>query len=384
MNRPPITEPRPHCYRCDKPVAMCVCAGLQPLRNTVQVHILQHVKERRHALGTVRLLRAGLEAVAVHPFDLRGRSEPVDLPQGAGLLYPAPGARDLSRLAPEARPRHLVVIDGTWNQAHRMHRDNPWVAALPCYTLPPGQQGRYRIRRAPRQECLSTLEAVVQALRLLEPDLQGTEALEQAFDAMIDGQIAAASRITVQPRARRPRQGPARPIPEALLAAGERVVVVYAEAAPLAGDRRGPREPIRISAVDLAGERVFDRLVTPRVAPDDYQMAKLGLTTAELRAARPHDESLRAFRAFCAGRVLVAWSPWTHAWLAEGVTDAPAFLLKGVWANVDRSRIPALDLLVDGLQLPVPDLGLAGRAGERLAQALAMAQHVLRDRRDGG
>ena len=139
MNRPLTTEPRPHCRRCDKPKAFCLCAHLQPVHNRVGVHVLQHVKESRHALGTVRLLKAGLQRVRVHPFDLRGRSEPVDLPEGAGLLYPSAEARNLADLPASEWPRHLVVIDGTWAQAHRMHRDNPWVAALPCFTLPEGE-----------------------------------------------------------------------------------------------------------------------------------------------------------------------------------------------------------------------------------------------------
>lgn len=105
---------------------------------------------------------------------------------------PGPGAHDLETLAPEARPRRLVVLDGTWPQARKLLRDNSWVAALPRVCLRPKQPGQYRIRRAPRPEQLSTIEAIVEALRILESDTEGLDALLAAFHTMIDRQICLA------------------------------------------------------------------------------------------------------------------------------------------------------------------------------------------------
>ena len=74
--------------------------------------------------------------------------------------------RDLAELPPGEAPAHLVVIDGTWDQAHRVYRDNAWIRALPHYRLHPDAPSNYRIRREPRFECLSTLEAVAIAIRI--------------------------------------------------------------------------------------------------------------------------------------------------------------------------------------------------------------------------
>jgi len=365
---------------------MCLCSYLKPIPNAVGVHILQHRREHRHALGTARLLRLGLASVQVHVLDLQGNgglSKPVALPKGAGLLYPSADARDLATLAEEERPEHLVVIDGTWAHANRIYRDNPWLSDLPRYGLSPSEGSRYRIRAEPRLECLSTVESVVAALRCLQPELQGTDMLDSAFDRMIDAQIAASIQGATQGRTKRVRRRVSQAVPAVLAAADARIVVVYGEASPLhAGDPR-PRTPMRLSAATLDGEAVFDRMVQTRHAPSAHQATHLELGLHDLDAAEPLDEVMGAFRAFCEGsgggspRVLVSWGPWTHRWLQATMGDVPCIFLKGVWANVSRDRVPDLDVVVAGLGIASPGLALRGRAGRRLSHACAMTRHIL-------
>ena len=380
------TEARPHCYLCDKPQSMCLCRYLRPIPNAVGVHILQHRREHRHALGTARLLRLGLASVHVHVLDLQGKggvSTPVALPEGAGLLYPSADARDLATLAEEERPTHLVVIDGTWAHAHQICRDNPWLSGLPRYGLSPSEGSRYRIRTEPRLECLSTVESVVAALRCLQPDLEGTEMLDSAFDRMIDAQIAASAQGSTRVRKKRVRRRVCQAVPAALSAADARIVVVYGEASPFRAGDPQPRPPIRLSAALLDGEAVFDRMVQARHALSVHQAAHLELGLHDFDAAQPLDEVMGAFRAFCeaasggAPMVLVSWGVWTHRWLQATMGDVPCILLKGVWANVSRDRVPDLDVLVSGLGIATPALSLRGRAGRRLSHACAMTRHIL-------
>jgi len=380
------TEARPHCYRCDKPQSMCLCSYLRPIPNAVGIHILQHRREHRHALGTARLLRLGLASVHVHVLDLQGNggvSSPVALPEGAGLLYPSADARDLATLAEEERPAHLVVIDGTWAHAHQICRDNPWLSGLPRYGLSPSEGSRYRIRTEPRLECLSTVESVVAALRCLQPDLEGTEMLDSAFDRMIDAQIAASAQGSTRVRKKRVRRRVCQAVPAALSAADARIIVVYGEASPFRAGAPQPRTPIRLSAASLDGEAVFDRMVQTRNARSAHEAAHLELGLHDFDAAQPLDEVMDAFRAFCeaasggAPMVLVSWGVWTHRWLQASMGDVPCILLKGVWANVSRDRVPDLDVVVSGLGIASPELSLRGRAGRRLSHACAMTRHIL-------
>ncbi|RWW49577.1 hypothetical protein BHE74_00044229 [Ensete ventricosum] len=99
-----------------------------------------------------------------------------------------PGGRDLGFLAADAAgpPSVLLVFDGTWRQAKELV-----AASLPFLeqfatrvTLggcEPGMEGpstfesELVLRREPFKGCVSTMEAVARALRLLEPDGNGAE-----------------------------------------------------------------------------------------------------------------------------------------------------------------------------------------------------------------
>jgi DTW domain-containing protein len=179
-----------------RPRVGCICALVGSVENRTPVLVIQHPRERKHPFNTVRLLRLGLRRatlqVASHDFEERASCEPDPQP-GDALLMPGPGAADLAALPPEARPRRLVMVDGTWPQARKLLRDNPWIAALPRVCLRPSRPGNYRIRREPRPECLSTIEAIVEALRILEPETVGLDALLEAFYTMIDRQIGLAA-----------------------------------------------------------------------------------------------------------------------------------------------------------------------------------------------
>jgi DTW domain-containing protein YfiP len=125
------------------------------------------------------------------PRDAAHRSLSIQLepPPRTALLFPSTDARDLRTLSPEEHPRGLVVLDGTWSQVRSLYRENPWLDALPHLALSPAAPSRYRIRRAPRPEYVSTIEATVAALRILEPDTPGLNGLLEAFDSMIEAQI---------------------------------------------------------------------------------------------------------------------------------------------------------------------------------------------------
>jgi len=367
--------------------------------------VLQHPRERHHPIGTARLLRLGLSSVRVHVLDLisrGGTSAPVALPEGAGLLYPSPDARDLATLDAEDRPRHLVVLDGTWSHAHQIYRDNPWISSLPCYRLAPGETSRYRIRAEPRPECLSTVESVVGALRCLQPDLAGTDGLLTAFDAMIDAQIEAKIEASTRPSShsvRRVRQKPSEAVPELLRAPAPRILVVHTEDAPPAREPGStPRGLLRVSAVSLDGARSFDRIVQTERPPDAYQVARMELEADAMDSARPLSEVVFDFRTFCGAPrggadsdspepepvVLVAWEPRVFRWLQTCRPEVPAVLLKGVWSNVSGVRVPSLETLVEALGLTIPQGPVTGRSGRRLMLASAMTHHLRGVASDGG
>ena len=82
------------------------------------------------------------------------------------------------------------MIDGTWSQAKTLWWRNPWLLKLHRLVLNPPRPARLgKLRREPRREALSTLEAAALALRHLEAGPEAAEALLAAL-----GQIIAAAR----------------------------------------------------------------------------------------------------------------------------------------------------------------------------------------------
>jgi len=180
---------RSQCPRCQRPPSHCLCALIPSITNDTAVLILQHPSESGHALNTARLAALGLTNA-----ELRIGERFEDLPADDGvenyLLFPGERAIGVGELAQASGPLRLIVPDGTWRKARKLLHLNPGLASLPRAALPEGLVSRYRLRKAPMPGALSTLEAIVTALNLLEGD-DRFDALLKPFDAMIEAQIAA-------------------------------------------------------------------------------------------------------------------------------------------------------------------------------------------------
>ncbi|HEY0957526.1 MAG TPA: tRNA-uridine aminocarboxypropyltransferase [Roseateles sp.] len=170
--------PRASCPRCERPLSTCLCATLPvpPLAHRTQLLILQHPAEAGHAKNTTALLTLGLQSAR----RLRGEAFDAALAgPGTALLYPGEGGAPLP-----AAVDQLILLDGNWRQSRRLLAANPWLAALPRLALPV-RPGRYAIRRAHRPGQLSTLEAGLHALALLEGHAERFEPLWAAFEAFV-------------------------------------------------------------------------------------------------------------------------------------------------------------------------------------------------------
>lgn len=175
------------CERCSRPQSHCLCPLIPDLDSRTRVLILQHPDEQAHALNTARLAALGLRNAELR---IAERVEE-ELDDGATwLLFPGAQALPTSSLAALPGPLRLVVPDGTWRKARRLLHLNPQLAALPRVSLGGGLVSRYRLRKAPGEGALATIEAIVAALNALEGEGRFDELLKP-FDALIEGQIAA-------------------------------------------------------------------------------------------------------------------------------------------------------------------------------------------------
>lgn len=372
----PSVHPRPMCYRCVKPVSHCVCALLPRVENQTPVVILQHPRERHHPLGTVRMARLALQQVEVRecgPRDTEAMARATAAwPAGAALLFPGPQARELGELPPPERPRALVVLDGTWHQAKTLYRASKALQALPHVALTPPRPSQYQIRREPQRNYVSTLEAIVHALQILEPETDNLNALEEAFLRMIAHHVHPAN--SRQPRPRKARAPKPLPLPQALREPLQNLVVGYAEMATCPTDP-SQRAALVWSAVKPAtGETFWQALRTPfQVSP--AHLAHMGLTGQHLAQAIAPEELARTWERFAHGhRALVVW----NASSLNRVSGLEQVLLKETYCNVIHGASGHLEDVVRREGLTPPAVAVPGRAADRLSRAWAVLAHLRR------
>jgi DTW domain-containing protein YfiP len=183
--------------RCLRPQATCLCALARRTAHRTEVLVLQHPQEQRQAKNSVAMLRLSLahcEVVVGERFSPMALEALLQRPgRDTRLLYPdVPAAPAPSALGTTARaPVRLVVIDATWRKSLRMLLEHPTLAALPRLSLDAPAPTLYRaIRAARRADQVSTLEATVQALAMLEGPSFDAAPLLDAFGLFVAGVAA--------------------------------------------------------------------------------------------------------------------------------------------------------------------------------------------------
>jgi DTW domain-containing protein YfiP len=183
----------------------CWCQRLPTLDTATRVVFLQHPREARVAVGTARMAHLCLPNSSLH-VGTRWDEDPAvilelsNLDSQPILLFPGPNAPDILK-EPPAGPVTLVVIDGTWSQAGKLVKRSPVLSALPRYGFVPPAASAYRIRKEPRADCVSTIEALAYVLGVLEKNPTGMLTLLDPFHDMVEFQVDHAQRLH-QPRRR--------------------------------------------------------------------------------------------------------------------------------------------------------------------------------------
>lgn len=230
---PAITEEPQECERCGKPLELCVCDGIAPLDNRIELLILQHPQEQDRALGTARLtamhlakatLKIGLSWPSLSK--ILGRT--VD-PARWAILYlgsskvaaletdrdvvvlDRKGELEDNQTALLKSIEGVIVLDGTWSQAKALWWRNAWMLKCRRVILGPAQPSRYgKLRREPRRDGLSTLEAAAMLLSRLERREDIALSLHASFERLLAkyrAAQAAGSTVAPKPVARRPGRG---------------------------------------------------------------------------------------------------------------------------------------------------------------------------------
>ncbi|MEA2836106.1 MAG: tRNA-uridine aminocarboxypropyltransferase [Bradyrhizobium sp.] len=202
-------EAMPECPDCHKPLPLCICDSITPIENRISLLILQHPQEQDRALGTARLTalhfkNAVLKIGLSWPSLSKALGRPVHDPSRWAVLYLGSAKvadldtdRDVVAINRKGEVEDnqrailkdiegIVLLDGTWSQAKALWWRNAWMLKCQRVILGPAKPSAYgKLRREPRRDGLSTIEATAMLLAALEkrPDIEAT--LNASFERML-------------------------------------------------------------------------------------------------------------------------------------------------------------------------------------------------------
>lgn len=190
------------CLQCLKTKKACICEWITPITTDVELIILQHPTEAKRPLGTAKIL--SLSLANCRTFIGENFTEHNELNQ---LLAQDDYLHQVLFLDSESKAingqkmdsdqkQRIILLDGTWKKAYKMWQLSTNLHGLPKVHLDTELSGNYRVRKAPKDNALSTAEAGYHVLSQL--DLDGSivedgdkfDSILIAFDNMIEFHIS--------------------------------------------------------------------------------------------------------------------------------------------------------------------------------------------------
>ena len=155
-----------------------------------------HVNELKRSSNTGRL---ALRALVNSEMRVRGKTrEPLDLGDlltpryRTFLFYPSVDAVELSPelVAQDRTPIQLIVPDGSWRQASKVHFRHHELKDVPRVKISALNTAKFNLRFQHRPEGMATLQAIAHALGVIEGDLVKAQ-LMKLYDARVERTLRA-------------------------------------------------------------------------------------------------------------------------------------------------------------------------------------------------
>ncbi len=179
-------DPR-RCHACLLLTEHCVCAEVPTLNVSVDFLIIRHWKERYKASNSARLSAMAIPNASIVDYgapNTRWDSDTLQVPSPV-LLFPDKNAPPLPY-----KPQTIVVVDGSWPQARKMIHRIPGLSTLPRLHISPIDSPRKRLRTPPSPEGVSTMEAIAQAIDVIDGTGSGAP-LNSFYDVLVRASLRA-------------------------------------------------------------------------------------------------------------------------------------------------------------------------------------------------
>jgi DTW domain-containing protein len=179
------------CGICAASRTSCLCDVVPRIELRTKVCLVIHHRELSRSSNTGLL---ALRALVNSEMRIRGEGrEALDLKDlitlqyRTFLFYPSGDAAELDEalVMQESTPIQLLVPDGTWRQARKIHSRHLELRNLPRVKISKPNNSTFQLRAQSRPERMATLQAIAQGLGIIEGDLVRAQ-LMKLYYAKID------------------------------------------------------------------------------------------------------------------------------------------------------------------------------------------------------
>ena len=167
------------CEACGASPTACLCDAVPRIELKTKICLVIHHRELSRRSNTGLL---AIRALVNSEVRVRGeRREALDLKDlltgqyRSFLFYPSANAVELDQalVMQEARPIQLLVPDGTWRQARKIHSRHPELMDLPRVKISTPNNSIFQLRAQSKPERMATLQAIAHGLGIIEGDACG-------------------------------------------------------------------------------------------------------------------------------------------------------------------------------------------------------------------
>lgn len=198
------------CLTCLRPPLTCYCKHVAPFDPQLKFVILIHGREAQKRIATGRIAHLCLKnSELIQGYDYSDNDRVNELIHSEAyqpfVLYPGENSLDLGKLDFSQRETFvqagkqvlIFVIDGTWTTARKTMLRSKNLQRLPRICFEPSRPSRFRLRKQPKPNFFSTIEAIHQTIELFgkyDPKQGEHNRLLDVFDQMVEQQIELSKR----------------------------------------------------------------------------------------------------------------------------------------------------------------------------------------------
>jgi len=182
------------CQICFLHLDLCICHLIPKLDLKTRLCLVIHAKELKRTTNTGRL---AIEALVNSEMRVRGEdTTPMDLSDLLSdryrtlLFYPSAEALELNAefMSLDPRPVQLIVPDGNWRQASKVHYRHKELSEIPRVMIRAPNLSRHHLRAETTAEGMATLQAIAEAMGVIEGSL-ARDQLMKLYEAKLQGTL---------------------------------------------------------------------------------------------------------------------------------------------------------------------------------------------------